>query len=197
MHSPIVYLVEIASENYKPLEGKLPDDKQVTDDELLDFIYESDWLVANTLKEEFWHRGDWDLSVEEIFKSPDYYNLLSIDKSTIISIDANNLIKWDERFLELNEKYNQTIRKNLKANIFTDRIPFDDHSDYFEYQEMTGRDLGGIRFGIYSTYQDEFEFFDCVNTKYLIEYVKDSLSFQNKKEIRFELITNAVGDYHF
>lgn len=197
MHSPIVYLVEIATENYKPLEGKLPDDKLVTDDELLDFIYESDWLVANTLNEESWHRDIWDLNVDEMFKSTGYFNLLSTEKSVVISIDSNNLMEWDKRFLELNEKYNENIKKNLNSNKFTDRIPFDNHSEYFEYQEMIGKDLGGIRYGIYSTYNDKLEFLDCVDISQLIKHVKDSLNYQNKKEIRFEVITNAIGDYHF
>ncbi|MGC9650936.1 hypothetical protein ACO2FA_12725 [Staphylococcus warneri] len=51
MHSPIIYLIEKDSEYAKSMKGELPYEFFPDDEYLLDYIHESDWLVANTLEE--------------------------------------------------------------------------------------------------------------------------------------------------
>lgn len=197
MHSPIVYIVEQTEGNYKYLKGNLPDDNQVTDEELFGYIDESDWLVANTLKEENWHRGHWELN-ENILDKNDYYNIDFSNSSIELSINPDNLMNWDKRFLELSERNNEIIQQNLKSNKFTEQTSFyKSSSEYLEYLDMIGSPLGGVRFALYTVYNDELEFYGVCKLNELISRVKRKIVWEKLEEVRYEVITNAIGDYHF
>lgn len=66
MHSPIIYLIK--KEENTSYKGQLPTDNLPDEESLLDLLQESDWLEADTLSNESWHRGDWLSSLNDYEK---------------------------------------------------------------------------------------------------------------------------------
>ena len=69
MHSPIIYIIEQDSEYAKSLRGNLPQENEMYDEDLFFYIDESDWLNANTLDDDHWHRNQWNEDFKNMFDS--------------------------------------------------------------------------------------------------------------------------------
>lgn len=199
MHSPIIYLLEKGTYYADSLKGHLPSEYQIDEETLLDYIDESDWLVANTLEKSYWHRNQWNEEFEDMFKNNPYINYSKEKENIILSITYENIIEWDKRVLELNEKYSKVIRENLKENKITEPAPFNQLREYFEYKDMLVDEYGGIRFAVYGDFEDcgELEFDGVFSLKDLIDEAKRTLLINRNTVIKYQICKNIVGDYHY
>ncbi|MCD8845217.1 hypothetical protein [Staphylococcus gallinarum] len=199
MHSPIIYLLEKGTDYVDSLEGFLPSEYEIDEETLFDYIDESDWLVANTLKESNWHRNQWNEEFDSMFKDNPYISYSKEGNNMVLTITHENLIKWDKRVLELNGKYNDVIKENLKNNKFTDSLPFNIFQEYFEYKDMVLDEYGGIRFAVLGDFENcgELEFYHIYSLKELVDDAKRKISIKRKSAIKYQVCTNVVGDYHY
>lgn len=200
MHSPIVYIVEQDSEYAKSLGGKLPEKYHLHDEDLFNYIHESDWLNANTLEDKHWHRNQWNESFVSMFNDSSYFDLIeNEDGCLILSFNKSHLNNWFRRIVELNNESNEKLKEYIStSNSKTEfQFPFNSSAHYHEYNDLMGTSLGGIRFVIYSSYENELEIYDVVNMRELIDYVRHGQEQENTSIITFQICQNIVGDYHY
>ncbi|MCE5132218.1 hypothetical protein KJB62_12655 [Staphylococcus saprophyticus] len=204
MHSKIIYLIENENKFTNSFGGHLPLEYLITNETLFEHITESDYIETNYMNndEDYNLIDDLKEICKEVFIDSEYFDFKEdIYEEYVVSINRNNLINWDKRFLELNEKYSDKIKSNLSQNEFTTNCPFDTFKEYYEYQEMTGKDLGGYKFAIYRDIGGELDFDTVLNINDLICYAKSDFGLQNKENfnkenIEFQVCTNVLGDYH-
>ncbi|PTH39461.1 hypothetical protein [Staphylococcus capitis] len=201
MHSPIVYIIKQDSDYAKSLRGQLPKENHMDDEDLFDYIEESDWLNANTLTDAHWHRNHWNESFKDLLASNKYHNLDETKNGDLIlSFDQSHIKNWYKRILELNEERNCNINKYLdnkiekKASFF----PYNNFEHYLEAKEITGNAYGGTRYVLYVTSPTDatLEMYDVLNLNELINYVDSELS-KESKSVEFQICKNIVGDYHY
>nr|ADA61646.1 hypothetical protein SAP020A_071 [Staphylococcus sp. CDC3] len=204
MHSPVVYIIEQDSDYAKSLGGNLPQENEMYDEELFDYIDESDWLNANTLDDDHWHRNQWNEDFKNMFDSSKYSNLEeSEDGNLKLTFNQTNLENWYVRLLELNEESNRNIKGHIE-NINRETpyfFPYDSIDSYMEAKDMSESAYGGIRYVMYVTSptddaDDTLEMYDVFKPKNLMDYVQGKLQSGNKK-VEFAICQNIVGDYHY
>lgn len=201
MHSPIIYIIEQDSEYAKSLRGNLPKEKHVDDEDLFEYIDESDWLNANTLDDDHWHRNQWNEDFKNMFDSSNYTNLEESENGNLkLTFDQTNLESWYVRLLELNEESNRNIKEHIE-NIDSGTpyfFPYSSMDSYMEAKDMSESAYGGIRYVMYVTSptDDTLEMYDVFKLKNLMDYVQSKLQSGNKK-VEFAICQNVVGDYHY
>lgn len=200
MHSPVVYIIEQDSDYAKSLGGNLPQENEMDDEELFEYIDESDWLNANTLDDDHWHRNQWNEDFKNMFDSSNYTNLEESENGNLkLTFDQTNLESWYVRLLELNEESNRNIKEHIK-NIDRETpyfFPYSSIDSYLEAKDMSESAYGGIRYVMYVTSptDDTLEMYDVFKQKNLMDYVQGKLESGNKK-VEFAICQNIVGDYH-
>lgn len=198
MHSPIIYLIEKDSEYAKSMKGELPYEFFPDDEYLLDYIHESDWLVANTLEEKNWHRNQWNNDFINMYKHHRYFNLKQHeDKRLELEITKEHIKNWDKDLLELTKKLAETLETHCNNNIMAPHILFDNIVDYSDYKDMIGEPHGGERFVIYKSYENELNTYGVLSVKRLIEDVRLRLQREKQNSITYQLCQNIVVDYHY
>ncbi|MGJ8462389.1 hypothetical protein ACSGFZ_03660 [Staphylococcus haemolyticus] len=201
MHSPIVYIIEQDSDYAKSLEGNLPQENEMDDEELFEYIDESDWLNANTLDDNHWHRNQWNEDFKNMFDSSNYTNLEESENGNLkLTFDQSNLESWYVRLLELSEESNRNIKEHIK-NIDSETpyfFPYSSMDSYMEAKDMSESAFGGLRYAMYVTSptDDTLEMYDVFKQKNLMDYVQRQLESRNKK-VEFAICQNIVGDYHY
>lgn len=201
MHSPVVYIIEQDSDYAKSLGGNLPQENEMDDEELFEYIDESDWLNANTLDDDHWHRNQWNEDFKNMFDSSNYSNLEESENGNLkLTFDQTNLESWYVRLLELNEESNRNIKEHIK-NIDSETpyfFPYSSMDSYMEAKDMSESAFGGIRYVVYVTSptDDTLEMYDVFKQKNLMDYVQSKLESGNKK-VEFAICQNVVGDYHY
>lgn len=201
MHSPVVYIIEQDSDYAKSLGGNLPQENEMDDEELFEYIDESDWLNANTLDDDHWHRNQWNEDFKNMFDSSNYTNLEESENGNLkLTFDQTNLESWYVRLLELNEESNRNIKEHIK-NIDSETpyfFPYSSIDSYLEAKDMSESAYGGIRYVMYVTSptDDTLEMYDVFKQKNLMDYVKSKLESGNK-QVEFAICQNVVGDYHY
>lgn len=201
MHSPVVYIIEQDSDYAKSLGGNLPQENEMDDEELFEYIDESDWLNANTLDDDHWHRNQWNEDFKNMFDSSNYTNLEESENGNLkLIFDQTNLESWYVRLLELNEESNRNIKEHIK-NIDSETpyfFPYSSMDSYMEAKDMSESAYGGIRYAMYVTSptDDTLEMYDVFKQKNLMDYVKNKLESGNK-QVEFAICQNVVGDYHY
>jgi LEA14-like dessication related protein len=201
MHSPIIYIIEQDSEYAKSLRGNLPQENEMYDEDLFFYIDESDWLNANTLDDDHWHRNQWNEDFKNMFDSSNYTNLEESENGDLkLTFDQRNLKNWYVRLLELNEESNRNIQEHLKDNYNKTPyfFPYSSMDSYMEAKDMSETAFGGIRYVMYVTSptDDTLEMYDVFKQKNLMDYVQSKLESGNKK-VEFAICQNIVGDYHY
>lgn len=198
MHSPIVYLIENDSEFTESMQGQLPREDFPYEEYLLDAINEADWLVANTLDEENWHRNQWNDEFIAMYKQHPYFNLKQHEDDRLeLEITKENIKHWDKDLLALAKKMAETLEAYCDKNIMAPRIPFDNLDDYFNYNDMIGNSHGGDKFVVYNSYNDELDLYGVLSMKDLIEDVRLRLQGKQQNSVTYQLCQNIVGDYHY
>ncbi|MCI2910958.1 hypothetical protein [Staphylococcus hominis] len=201
MHSPVVYIIEQDSDYAKSLGGNLPKENEMDDEILFEYIDESDWLNANTLDDNHWHRNQWNEDFKDMFDSSNYSNLEESENGDLkLTFDQTNLESWYVRLLELNEESNRNIKGHIE-NVYRETpyfFPYNSMESYMEARDMSESAYGGIRYVMYVTSptDDELEIYDVFKQKNLMEYVQRKLESGNKK-VEFAICQNIVGDYHY
>lgn len=201
MHSPVVYIIEQDSDYAKSLGGNLPKENEMDDEILFEYIDESDWLNANTLDDDHWHRNQWNEDFKNMFDSSNYSNLEESENGDLkLTFDQTNLESWYVRLLELNEESNRNIKGHIE-NVYRETpyfFPYSSMDSYMEAKDMSESAYGGIRYVMYVTSptDDELEIYDVFKQKNLMEYVQRKLESGNKK-VEFAICQNVVGDYHY
>ncbi|WP_251522065.1 hypothetical protein [Staphylococcus sp. Marseille-Q6910] len=201
MHSPIVYIIEQDSDYAKTLGGNLPQEYEMEDEELFEYIDESDWLNANTLDDDHWHRNQWNEDIKDMFDSSSYSNLEESENGELkLTFDQTNIESWYARLLELNEESNRNIKGHIEnVNRETPHFfPYSSFDSYMEARDMSESAFGGIRYVMYVTSptDDTLEMYDVFKQKNLMDYVQHRLESGNKK-VEFAICQNIVGDYHY
>lgn len=195
MHSKIIYLIENENELTNSFGGHLPLEYLITNETLFDHINECDYVEAyysNDNTEEI------DSIYIETFENSNYFEFNQNEQGVCeVSIGHDNVINWDKRLLELNEKYNTIIKDNLSKNQFTNNHPFDTFQECYEHDEMLGDDIGGVKFVIYRDIDGELDFYSVFNISDLICYAKSTFGIQSKGKVEFQICTNVMGDYHY
>jgi hypothetical protein len=201
MHSPIVYIIEQDSDYAKSLGGNLPQENEMYDEELFEYIDESDWLNANTLDDDSWHRNQWNEDFKNMFDSSNYTNEKEEKNGNLkLTFDQTNLESWYVRLLELNEESNRNKKEHIE-NIDSETpyfFPYSSLGSYMEKKDMSESAFGGIRYVMYVTSptDDTLEMYDVFKQKNLMDYVQGKLESGNKK-VEFAICQNIVGDYHY
>lgn len=201
MHSPIVYIIEQDSDYAKSLGGNLPQENEMDDEELFEYIDESDWLNANTLDDNHWHRNQWNEDFKNMFDSSNYTNLEESENGNLkLTFDQTNLESWYVRLLELSEESNRNIKEHIK-NIDSETpyfFPYSSMDSYMEAKDMSESAFGGLRYAMYVTSptDDTLEMYDVFKQKNLMDYVQRQLESGNKK-VEFAICQNIAGDYHY
>jgi LEA14-like dessication related protein len=201
MHSPIIYIIEQDSEYAKSLRGNLPQENEMYDEDIFFYIDESDWLNANTLDDDHWHRNQWNEDFKNMFDSSNYTNLEESENGDLkLTFDQRILKNWYVRLLELNEESNRNIQEHLKDNYNKTPLffPYSSMDSYMEEKDMSETAFGGIRYVMYVTSptDDTLEMYDVFKQKNLMDYVQSKLESGNKK-VEFAICQNIVGDYHY
>ncbi|WP_353420031.1 hypothetical protein PYH66_13450 (plasmid) [Staphylococcus delphini] len=180
------------------MKGELPYEFFPYDEYLLDYIHESDWLVANTLDEKNWHRNQWNDEFIDMYKQHPYFNLKQLEDDRLeLEITKENIKHWDKDLLALTKKMAETLEAYCDKNIMAPRIPFENLDDYFNYQDMIGNSHGGDKFVVYNSYNDELDLYGVFTMKDLIEDVRLRLNGDKQNSVAYQLCQNIVGDYHY
>ncbi|EVX44299.1 hypothetical protein U271_01861 [Staphylococcus aureus F70893] len=200
MHSPIIYIIENDSDFAISMKGVLPQEKHMLEEDLLDYITESDWLKANTLEDKYWHRNQWNEEFELFFNNNPYVNLIqNKDNGLFLSFNKTHINKWYKRIIELNNECNTNLEQYICTNNKETEynFPFNSISHYIEYKDLMGLSFGGPRYVLYTSYKNELEMYDVLNLKQMIEYVRNKLEQNKLSTVSFQLCQNIVGDYHY
>ncbi|MFH6326650.1 hypothetical protein ACHLQO_12185 [Staphylococcus aureus] len=200
MHSPIIYIIENDSDFAISMKGILPQEKHMLEEDLLDYITESDWLHANTLEDKYWHRNQWNEEFELFFNNNPYVDLIqNKDNVWFLSFNKTHINKWYKRIIELNNECNSNLEKYICTNNKETEynFPFNSISHYIEYKDMMGLSFGGPKYVLYTSYKNELEMYDVLNLKQMIEYVRNKLEQNKLSTVSFQLCQNIVGDYHY
>ncbi|MCA1235763.1 hypothetical protein [Staphylococcus aureus] len=200
MHSPIIYIIENDSDFAISMKGVLPQEKHMLEEDLLDYITESDWLKANTLTDKYWHRNQWNEEFELFFNNNPYVDLIqNKDNVWFLSFNKTHINKWYKRTIELNNECNTNLEQYICTNNKETEynFPFNSISHYIEYKDLMGLSFGGPRYVLYTSYKNELEMYDVVNLKQMIEYVRNKLEQNKLSTVSFQLCQNIVGDYHY
>ncbi len=200
MHSPIIYIIENDSDFAISMKGVLPQEKQMLEEDLLDYITESDWLKANTLEDKYWHRNQWNEEFELFFNNNPYVDLIqNKDNVWFLSFNKTHINKWYKRIIELNNECNTNLEQYICTNNKETEynFPFNSISHYIEYKDLMGLSFGGPRYVLYTSYKNELEMYDVLNLKQMIEYVRNMLEQNKLSTVSFQLCQNIVGDYHY
>ncbi|HGO1604243.1 TPA: hypothetical protein ACK0EB_002582 [Staphylococcus aureus] len=200
MHSPIIYIIENDSDFTISMKGVLPQEKHMIEEDLLDYITESDWLNANTLEDKYWHRNQWNEEFELFFNNNPYVDLIqNKDNVWLLSFNKTHINKWYKRIIELNNECNTNLEQYICTNNKETEynFPFNSISHYLEYKDLMGLSFGGPRYVLYTSYKNELEMYDVLNLKQMIEYVRNKLEQNKLSTVSFQLCQNIVGDYHY
>ncbi|HHW5730101.1 TPA: hypothetical protein ACU2EH_002610 [Staphylococcus aureus] len=194
-------MIKQDSDYAKSLRGQLPKENHMDDEDLFDYIEESDWLNTNTLTDAHWHRNHWNESFKDLLASNKYHNLDETKNGDLIlSFDQSHIKNWYKRILELNEERNCNINKYLDNKIEKKAFffPYNNFEHYLEAKEITGNAYGGTRYVLYVTSptDETLEMYDVLNLNELINYVDSELN-EESKSVEFQICKNIVGDYHY